>query len=308
MGGYMSVINNIWINGFKIVSSKKDGKKRNWKLSNGMEISTRELIGKEIEIECNECNGTFLIKFYMGKNGLVNKKYICQSCSKIGNKNPFFGKKHDKNFTERLSNERKGIWGVGNKNGMFGKSGWEYHDFDTRKKRIDDLKEKNNGMGNPFFGRSHSEETKKILSDKASNYLKEHPDHMRKMGIVSLEKQRKGFKSSIEKTVEEYLISNSIKYKYNKILHRKYQFDFIIEENILLEVMGDYWHANPLYYGNDKKPLNERQIYKVNRDKEKSGYAKEYGYKIFYIWETEIRKKDFSIIDAIIKEIKNEKI
>lgn len=50
-----------------------------------------------------------------------------------------------------------------------------------------------------------------------------------------------------------------------------------------------------------KKTLNERQKYKVSMDKKKKEFAKKYGYKIFYIWEHDIKNNNFEIL----KEIKN---
>jgi len=80
---------------------------------------------------------------------------------------------------------------------------------------------------------------------------------------------------------------------------RKFQFDFIIGEDILLEVQGDFWHANPKIYGGSKKQLYPVQHKKIKLDIIKNAYAKEYGYKIFYIWEDEINRGDFSVIDQI---------
>lgn len=73
-------------------------------------------------------------------------------------------------------------------------------------------------------------------------------------------------------------------------------------------MQGDYWHGNPLYYGENKKPLNDTQKFKIGLDEKKFKYAIEYGYKIYYIWETEIKSQDFTIIDIVCNEFKNEKI
>lgn len=55
-----------------------------------------------------------------------------------------------------------------------------------------------------------------------------------------------------------------------------------------MEVHGDYWHANPKFYGKDKKPINERQQYKINRDKEKLYGALSLGFSIIVLWEFDI--------------------
>lgn len=65
---------------------------------------------------------------------------------------------------------------------------------------------------------------------------------------------------------------------------------------------GDYWHANPNKYGINKKQLNDRQKFKVDRDKLKKEYAIQNGFKIYYIWETEINNGIFDILMLIIKE------
>ena len=128
-------------------------------------------------------------------------------------------------------------------------------------------------------------------------------EHMRQMGIKSAQILAKGRKTKIERAVEEELIRRGISFKYNKILKDIGQFDFIINANILLEVQGDYWHANPEIYGDgpNLRPLNERQLYKVERDREKYRKAKELDYKVFYIWETEIKKHNFEVLDEIDK-------
>jgi hypothetical protein len=56
-----------------------------------------------------------------------------------------------------------------------------------------------------------------------------------------------------------------------------------------------------------QEKIVERQMFKT-RDKDKKEYAIENGYKIFYIWESDIRSNDFSKIDEMIRIIDNEKV
>ena len=304
------MINEIYYNGQEIIGRDKKGKYCWFILKGGEKISSAIFRDKNtyIEIKCHECNKLFRVKLYGGKNGLLNRKYICQSCCKIGDKNGFYGQKHSQEFKQRLSEERKGTWGVGSKNAMYGINVWDTYDKD----KADDIKSRISqaitGEKNPFYGKHHSAETKKILAIASKDYAIRHPEHIAKMTMASLKKQSEGFKSKIEKKVEQELSIRNIPKRYSRILHKKYQYDFIIGKTILLEVHGDYWHANPLYYGKEegKKPLNERQKYKVERDIVKKEFAEEYGYKIFYIWETDINNNNFSIIDEIQKQLKKD--
>jgi G:T-mismatch repair DNA endonuclease (very short patch repair protein) len=159
------------------------------------------------------------------------------------------------------------------------------------------------GENNPMYGKhvydiwveKYGEEVanKKlsILNKKRSDWLKNNPMQHKKMILNSLKRAYK--KTSIEKEVEKYLIENEINFKYNFI--DKYQYDFLLKDlNIIIEVQGDYWHGNPLYYSNDNKlkQLNEVQLYKQKLDKEKYEYIKD-RYDIIYLWETDIKNKKY---------------
>jgi len=293
----------------KIIKKETIGRRAWFILENGEKVSSSIFRDKNtyIQIRCHQCNCLSSIKFYAGKNGLMNRTYICNSCVKKGNNNPFYGKKHSQKFKDRLSEERKGVWGAGEKNAMYGINLWDtYSEERTQdiKKRISNTV---SGDKNPFYGKHHSEETKRKLSISSKDYAIKHPEHIARMTLASLKRQSSGFKSKIEQKVEQELLNRDMPKQYSKILHRKYQYDFLIGKTILLEVHGDYWHANPLYYGDDKKPLNERQLYKVEQDKLKKIFAEKYGYDIYYIWETEVNEGYFSVIDKIQAKLKSEK-
>jgi len=65
----------------------------------------------------------------------------------------------------------------------------------------------------------------------------------------------------------------------------------------LLEVQGDYWHGNPKIY----TELNDIQKANIENDKYKLELAKKYGCKLFYIWETDFRNNDYSVLLEIKK-------
>ena len=60
---------------------------------------------------------------------------------------------------------------------------------------------------------------------------------------------------------------------------------YLPEHNIILEVQGDYWHSNPRFYGEGKKPLDERQKKDQKRDRRKFGYYKHKKIKYYELWD-----------------------
>lgn len=96
-----------------------------------------------------------------------------------------------------------------------------------------------------------------------------------------------------------------INYKVNKKSKWKF-YDFKIG-NFLLEVNGDYWHANPKKYRKEhifKFPKRELKAFEVwELDKYKKQIAESNGYKVIYIWESEINKMNDG---EILQYIKNQ--
>ena len=100
--------------------------------------------------------------------------------------------------------------------------------------------------------------------------------------------------NTIEKTVADELTKNNIKYYFQYFLTRDgicKSFDFKIKEKkLFIEVDGDYWHGGP-GVGKYFKGVNEVK----ENDKFKEQLAKENGFEVIRIWESEI-KKDKKII------------
>ena len=99
--------------------------------------------------------------------------------------------------------------------------------------------------------------------------------------------------------VKKWLGEHNIKYEYQYHLDGKFYPDFYLpDKNIILEVQGDYWHANPKIYSADK--LDERQKKHIIRDKRKFGYYKHKGIKYYELWGLDIKQD----IDSLMKTIK----
>jgi hypothetical protein len=111
-----------------------------------------------------------------------------------------------------------------------------------------------------------AEEERKIRTDKHKKWCAEHREEMRRRGIRSVEKQSKCKINEIERAMWAELEKSGLKFKYNKILHMRFQYDFIINDNILLEVQGDYWHANPEIYNRNGDDQTKKKLYPYNLD------------------------------------------
>lgn len=63
-------------------------------------------------------------------------------------------------------------------------------------------------------------------------------------------------------------------------------YDEFIVPNILIEVHGDYWHGNPSCF----HEFDERQCQQKVIDAEKAKWARENGYHLVIIWESELKR------------------
>lgn len=116
---------------------------------------------------------------------------------------------------------------------------------------------------------------------------------LRKAALKNLEEGEFYRKTGIEEDVEEWLTKNDFTYEYGFILNEKYEYDFKVG-SVLVEVHGDFWHANPLKY--NRKNLYDVQLKKVKKDKEKKLFAKQNGFEYIVIWEDEVNGGDFSTL------------
>ena len=91
----------------------------------------------------------------------------------------------------------------------------------------------------------------------------------------------------------------------------KHPYDFhLCDTKIIIEVNGDFWHANPLIYEeNDVVNLPEikRKAKEIwERDKKHIEKAESMGYKVVLIWENDIKKlNDEELCNYIVEILKN---
>ena len=142
-----------------------------------------------------------------------------------------------------------------------------------------------------------------------SNYFNSKtPEEQRLMMINSALKSSS--ESTIEKRVKHILDENLIEYISQKRVS-KFLFDICIG-NILIEINGDYWHANPnknmaddiLKYPNNSF-IKASNIWE--KDNKKKNIANSLGYTVVYIWESFIKNSTDLEILITINEILNDK-
>lgn len=150
------------------------------------------------------------------------------------------------------------------------------------------------GVENPTWIPGHVE--------KANKTKLEHYGTLRPQGSAS------GRLSKPHKMVSDYLTSlgiqhlneyNGIHYKKGEILKNPIPDIFIPEFNLIIEINGDFWHANPeRYKPTDIFPTWEgkktaQEIW--DHDSEKLSIYKELNYNFLVIWEHSIRDSSYII-------------
>jgi len=136
--------------------------------------------------------------------------------------------------------------------------------------------------------------SKYYVGEKASMYHKPMSiEHMNKLKENSAKriKDRDQINSKIQLKVNEILDRNLIKYSREHTI-KYYSIDnYLLDSELYIEVMGNYWHATPLRYNENKYMLNKTQQKGLRNDKAKHTYVKEHFNKeILYLWESDIEK------------------
>ena len=79
-----------------------------------------------------------------------------------------------------------------------------------------------------------------------------------------------------------------IEFKQEKYLKSKlFRADFLVGANKVIEVNGDYYHANPEVYSH--KILTPLQVKNLKSDKLKMDFYKENGFEVLIVWERDLK-------------------
>ena len=151
--------------------------------------------------------------------------------------------------------------------------------------------------------------SKYYIGDKLYNTGKkmneEFCDKIRKATLLQYKEGIFDRQTKPQKIVNEILEQLHISY-INEETFKYYSVDnYLNNHNLIIEVMGDYFHSNPNKYPNYKQ-LNDIQLKDTVRDKRKNTYIKKYyNINILYLWESDILNNQQLCKSLILYYIKN---
>lgn len=133
----------------------------------------------------------------------------------------------------------------------------------------------------------------------------------RKNELLKQWRNSKGNTSELENKIYGYLneigLSVITQFKFDNYYHA---YDFLITgTNIIIEVNGDFWHANPMIYSeNDvlnfpNNPVKAIDLWK--KDDINNIYAKSNGYEVITLWEHDINNKSKEEIQIYLIDVIN---
>jgi very-short-patch-repair endonuclease len=145
---------------------------------------------------------------------------------------------------------------------------------------------------------------RKINFKKMANrmLLKEKKQARKPFGSVDIVKQNANKMSkkmtAPEKALDKMLKELKVNYEPQKIVGPKIYDFYIIDFNLLIEVDGDYWHANPaIYLEGDHNKTQKRN---VKNDRFKDILASGRGFGLIRIWESDL-KNDYAGVKKMLK-------
>jgi len=117
-----------------------------------------------------------------------------------------------------------------------------------------------------------------------------------------LKKLLSNFSSKLELRVKKILEELNLVFEH-QIFIKNYSFDFLIGDKLLLEVNGDYWHANPKFYSHDdefffRNGKTSKEIW--DKDFKKIKLSSQYGYSVLTLWESDLNSMDDNEIKTTI--------
>lgn len=157
------------------------------------------------------------------------------------------------------------------------------------------------------YAHEKSEETKKKISEALSgrSLTKKH-----KQNISEAMEDIAPFQGSVSK-LERNILSEVEDMTVGEVEHwRKVSgyYPDIVYRNLVIEVFGDYWHANPEKYNPKDKILSKGEKKKASdiweKDKQRISNIKSEGYEVFVIWESEWKQNKKKVLDNISDRVK----
>jgi len=182
------------------------------------------------------------------------------------------------------------------------------------------------------LGEEHSEKLKKLFIEGKLKSPRKGKSYEELYGVEKAKKlkeqvSKRNIKRLVERVIpqantkpERILKKELVKlgFKEGKDFIHQYDFygryvcDFAFPEiKLIIEVQGDFWHANPSKYPYDENRMEANlrpiQIRAVKRDKSKMAYITKMGWRYVYFWEYFIINDTENVVNAIKTIIENRK-
>jgi G:T-mismatch repair DNA endonuclease (very short patch repair protein) len=122
---------------------------------------------------------------------------------------------------------------------------------------------------------------------------KSQPEQQRKFAARAIKMFSSGT-SKVEDMVADWLDRQELAYE-RQVAVVRFSMDFRVN-GAFIEVQGCYWHGCPYCY----LMLTPKQQKRVSRDKAKATYCRRRNIPLYYIWEHDIRKGDFSALMPLV--------
>ena len=121
-------------------------------------------------------------------------------------------------------------------------------------------------------------------------YTEEQKENLSR-GVAKRFKKTNLTDTKIQLSINQMLNDLSIEYEREYTLDYYACDNFLTDYNLIIEVMGDYWHGNPIRYNASEYLMNNIQARTILKDKQKRGYIQNhFGYPILNLWESDIEK------------------
>lgn len=123
-----------------------------------------------------------------------------------------------------------------------------------------------------------------------------------------------GFQSSLEVRIHKTLDELNLKYS-KQVFIGNFNYDISLNDKILIEVQGDYWHSNPLYYNESDLMFDGKTAGDIwKKDEKKKNNAIKHNRYCYEIWESDMNKMSdedirnwvILILDEVMKKERKE--
>lgn len=252
-----------------------------------------------IEIQKCKCGCGKELKMAIKKGGFGYGDYV---------QNHFF---RDRNFiaknSKKMSDSRQG-----ENNPAFGKKPWNYGLTSETNNAVKQISEK---MKNRIVSNETREKLKQAMIERRKNgfegnkgnkHTKQTKELLRKLALNQFSNGiLKQTKTEPHNMVCDFLTKNKIKFieeKNNGI----FSFDvYLTDYDIYIEIDGDYWHSNPIFYKDG--PQTKTQKINYFRDLRKNEFCRQNNLTILRIWENDIKNNFEQVAKKIFGAINGKK-